>query len=44
MSEPSPNACDLYNLIPKVTQDLVLNEENATYVIMWNTQNATKAK
>ena len=30
MSEPSPNACDLCNLIPEATQDLVLNEEKAT--------------
>ena len=44
MSEPSPNACDLCNLIPEATQDLVLNEENATYVNMWNTQNATRAR
>ena len=44
MSEPSPIACDLRNLIPEATQDLVLNEENATYVNMWNTQNAQRAR
>ena len=30
MSEPSSIACELSNLIPEATQDLVLNEENAT--------------
>ena len=30
MSEPSLISCELSNLIPEATQDLVLNEENAT--------------
>ena len=30
ISEPSSIACDLRNLIPEATQDLVLNEENTT--------------
>ena len=41
MSEPSPIACGLRNLIPEATQVLVLNEEINTLSEYENIQNAT---
>ena len=41
MSEPSQIACDLCNLIPEATQDLVLNQEINTLSEYEIIQNAT---
>ena len=41
MSEPSPIACDLRNLIPEATQVLILNKEINTLSEYENIQNAT---
>ena len=41
MSEPSPIACDLRNLITKTTQVLILNKEINTLSEYENIQNAT---
>ena len=41
MSEPSPIVCGLHNLIPEVTQVLILNKEINTLSEYENIQNAT---
>ena len=41
MSEPSPIACDLRNLIPEATQVLILNQEINTLSEYMNIHNAT---
>ena len=41
MSEPSPIACGLRNLIPESTQVLILNKEINTLSEYENIQNAT---
>ena len=41
MSEPSPIACGLRNLIPEATQVLILNQEINTLSEYMNIQNAT---
>ena len=41
MSEPSPIACGLRNLIPNATQVLILNKEINTLSEYVNIQNAT---
>ena len=44
MSEPSPIACGLRNLIPEATQVLLLNEEITGLCEYMNTQNAIRAR
>ena len=44
MSEPSPIACDLRNLIPEATQVLLLKEEIKSLCEYMNTQNAIRAR
>ena len=44
MSEPSPIACDLRNLISEATQVLLLKEEITSLCEYMNTQNAIRAR
>ena len=44
MSEPSPIACGLRNLIPEATQVLLLKEEIKSLCEYMNTQNAIRAR
>ena len=44
MSERSPIACGLRNLIPEATQVLILNEEITSLCEYMNTQNAIRAR
>ena len=44
MSEPSPIACGLSNLIPEATQVLILNKEINTLSEYEYIQNATSSK
>ena len=44
MSEPSPIACDLRNLISEATKVLLLKEEITSLCEYMNTQNAIRAR